>query len=335
MSRHRFFEAFAGGAALTWALSGHACAASLKASGRKRGRPVVINDVNPELVVTYRTVQSDVEALIVELTALTGDTSGDRYYEVRGSDPSSDVERAARMIFVNRLSFNGLYRVNGSGKSTVPYGKVAKPVICDPELLRRCSRWLAHIEIREGSVVAAVADATVGDVVYLDPPYIPLTPTASFSKYAADDFREMDQWSLAGLIRGLTSRGVRVLFSNSNTALTRAIYGEELNLFAISASRSISASAASRKSVEEVLGVNYSIDLAADPKTFSGLRLLTTGKVAAPAPFNKTDPVVAAPVTAETTPLQGVEDEGSVDGAVTSSAAPDDAGDMSLGCQVV
>jgi DNA adenine methylase len=115
-----------------------------------------------------------------------------------------------------------------------------------------------------------------GDVVYLDPPYIPLTVTASFSKYAKDDFKELDQWALRGVIDGLISRGVRVLFSNSNTDLTRLIFGKTLTLYAVSAQRSIGASSASRIKVQEVLGISYSPTEVRDPKSLKNLQKLTT-----------------------------------------------------------
>ena len=112
-------------------------------------------------------------------------------------------------------------------------------------------------------------------MVYFDPPYIPLSATASFSKYAQDDFRELDQWALNGVIHGLVKRGVRVMLSNSNTPKTVEIFGSELNLFAVKAHRSIGASAASRVRVEEVVGVSYDTSKATNPDVFTSLRQLS------------------------------------------------------------
>jgi len=274
LNKQRFFEPFAGGAALTWALSNHSSSAGLVATARKKGRPIVINDVNEELAGTYRVVQNDVEALIVALGEMAKDVSETRYYEVRDSVPADFVEAAARTIYLNRLSFNGLYRVNSNGEFNVPYGKLANPLVCDRDRLRACAAWLAMVEIRSGSFTSAVNDAKAGDLVYLDPPYVPLTTTASFSKYAKDDFREMDQWALAGVIRGLIARGVKVMLSNSNTILTRQIFGKDLSLFAVSATRSISAAGASRVSVEEVLGISYPTSKAIVPSALRRLRKL-------------------------------------------------------------
>jgi DNA adenine methylase len=281
LGKHRFFEPFMGGAALTWALSGSASGKALKPARRKKGLPIVLNDVNDELVNTYQVVRDDVDALIVALTDIGVDTSSARYYAVRDSVETDRVARAARTIYLNRLSFNGLYRVRGSdGKFNVPYGKVAKPTVCDAELLRACSLWLANVELRSGSYVAAVNDAKEGDVVYFDPPYVPLSTTSSFSKYAKDDFREMDQWGLAGVIRGLAARGVRVMLSNSNAPLTRQIFGDDLHLFAVAATRSIGASAASRRSVEEVIGVSYQAADTADWSKLEHLRALSPERAA-------------------------------------------------------
>lgn len=260
-----------GGAALTWALANHAASRQLKPTKRKRGLPIVLNDVNPELSNTYRVVRDQIDNLIDAITELARDTSEDAYYRVRESTPGSSVDAAARTIFLNRLGFNGLYRVRADGKFNVPYGRIARPVVCDEPLLRACSAWLQFAEIRTGSYTSAVEDAKRGDIVYFDPPYIPLNTTASFSKYAKDDFREMDHWGLAGVIEGLTNRGVNVLLSNSDTPLTRQIFGSAITLRTISASRSIAASGSSRGRVNEVLGINYRSTEAADPAVLDRL----------------------------------------------------------------
>jgi len=271
-NKNRFFEPFVGGGAVMFSLASHQTAVQLGAPRRKRNLPLVINDVNEDLVATYRTIRENVDDLVSELRIEAKAITAADYYKMRDRAVSTDLERAVRMIYLNRLSFNGLYRVNSAGKFNVPYANLANPTVLDEARLRACSMWLKQVEIRNGSYVAAVTDAKAGDVVYLDPPYIPLTPTASFSKYAKDDFKEYDQWALAGTIRGLIANGVRVMFSNSNTELTRTIFGKDLTLYAISASRSISASAASRGSVEEVLGISYSPAKAADPAVLRALR---------------------------------------------------------------
>jgi DNA adenine methylase len=276
LSVNRFFEPFMGGAAVTWALASDEASKSMTQTKRKRGRPIVLNDANADLATTYQVVQNDAKALIDALRLLERDTSETAYYAMRAARPTDAIERAARTIFLNQLCFNGLSRYNARGDFNVSYGKVARASIHDPKVLRACATWLRHAEVRSGSYVTALADAREGDVVYLDPPYIPLSPTASFANYTKDGFSEIDQWALAGVIKGLVARGVRVIFSNSNTELTRAIFGDDLNLYAVSASRSIAADGASRARVEEVLGISYSPLLARDPAMLLELRRLTT-----------------------------------------------------------
>lgn len=262
LTRHRYYEPFVGGGALLFALAGvqaHAGGGALGARYRRpRARPIVIGDANSELTNVYAVVRDDVEALIARLAKLARRTSRAEYYRLRDRVPKTDVERAARTIALNRLGFNGLFRTNAAGRFNVPYGAVRRPVVCDADLLRACSQWLAFVEIRHRPFAATLADARAGDVVYLDPPYLPLSPTASFSRYARDDFRELDHYALAGVVRGLCERGVRVILSNSNTAATRRIFGPVLeHLLVVEARRSISAQAATRTPVEEVLGLSH------------------------------------------------------------------------------
>ena len=258
-----------------FALSQHSTAAGLKASYTKKGRPLVVNDMNSELVATYRSIQSDADSLVTELRKLAKKTSEKDFYKVRAWAPTLEVERAARMIYLNRTGFNGLYRVNSSGAFNVPYGRLTSPTVCNEKLLRVCSDWLARVEVREGPFASAVVDAKEGDVVYFDPPYVPLSTTSSFSKYAKDDFREFDQWALAGTIHGLIRRGVRVILSNSNAALTREIYGEDLDLRVLPANRSIGGSSTSRGVVEEVLGLSYPVSDCTNPSLIGGLAVIS------------------------------------------------------------
>lgn len=267
----RFYEPFMGGAAVTFALATNKISETIQSGTTRRQRQpatIVLNDVNDELTNTYQVIKTHLDELIPALHKLAEDISEDGYYTVRGSNPTHPVPRAARTIYLNRLGFNGLYRVNSTGKFNVPYGKLTRPTVCDTELLQACSNWLQNADIRTGSYTTALNDAEPGDVVYIDPPYIPLSATASFSKYAKDDFRELDHWALAGTIRGLTTRGVRVLMSNSDTPLTREIYGSVLTLRTVSATRSISAAGTSRQRVTEIIGANYDPDSMTKPDVF-------------------------------------------------------------------
>lgn len=255
-----------------FSLQDHPAASNMRPADWKKRR-IVINDVNGELIATYRAIRNDIDGLVSELRARENSTSESDYYKARDLwVPGTETERAARMIYLNRLAFNGLYRVRGDGKFNVPFGKIANPTVCNEDLLRADSKWLISVDIREGSFTSAINDAEPGDVVYLDPPYLPLTPTASFSKYAKDDFREMDQWALRGVVDGLIKRGAHVVLSNSNTELTRTIFAN-LDLYVVSATRSISAAAGSRNKVEEVLGISYKASQATNPAELKKLQV--------------------------------------------------------------
>jgi DNA adenine methylase len=256
-SYDRFYEPFLGGGTVFFNVD-------------VPGERCVVNDVNPELVVTYQVLRDEPEALIEALTALAADTSKEAYYRVRAAAPTGRIERAARMIYLNRLCFNGLWRVNGSGQFNVPYANLKNPTVVNADLLRANAARLAGTTIREGDAAAAVADAAPGDFVYFDPPYVPLSPTAAFSRYTKDDFLEPQQRELAMTIATMVERGVHVMLSNSDTPLTRAIYGDcGLTMHTVAVSRSIAASSGSRTRVNEILGVSYPTSAMADPSLFT------------------------------------------------------------------
>lgn len=250
-AKNRFFEPFVGGGAIMFELGDPAGTPYVP------GSKLVINDVNPDLIAAYRVIRDDVESLVSRLTRMGRKTTKSDFEAVKTSRPSTGLGRAARFIYLNKTCFNGLWRVNSAGDFNVPYGHIARPVVCDAQLLRACSARLQGAQIRLGSYIAAVNDARTGDIVYFDPPYLPLSPSASFSKYAKDDFGKLDHYALAGVIRGLSERGVYVMLSNSDAPLTRQIFGGLLELRGLDVTRSISAGSASRTKVGEVLGINY------------------------------------------------------------------------------
>jgi DNA adenine methylase len=250
-ARNRFYEPFVGGGAVMLALG------VPEGNTFVPGKRLVINDVNPDLIATYTVIRDSVDDLIPALRKLARNTTKNGFETVKKSRPKTSVGVAARFIYLNKTCFNGLWRVNSRGEFNVPWGKLTNPQVLDEPLLHACSSRLQGASIRCGSVSTSVSDAKAGDLVYLDPPYIPLSASSSFSKYAKDDYGILDHYQLAGLIQGLTDRGVRVILSNSDTPLTRSIYGPVLNLWQLSVHRSISAASASRGRVDEVLGFNY------------------------------------------------------------------------------
>src|SRR6185503_8443700 len=148
----------------------------------KKIRPArgVLSDVNREIIDCYTAVRDDVTGLVAALRAHRYEAK--HYYAVRDADPAKLplIERAARTIFLNKTGFNGLYRVNRAGKFNVPFGRYAKPAICDEENLRACSAALANVELVAADFEGAAARANAGDFVYFDPPYVPLSRTAAF-----------------------------------------------------------------------------------------------------------------------------------------------------------
>lgn len=215
-----------------------------------------LSDMNSELVVSYQMVRDHVEELIERL----GDYRYERdfYYEIRESLPASldDLSRAARMIYLNKTCFNGLYRVNRQGRFNVPFGSYKNPKIVDPEALRAASHALKGVVVEQRPFEAVLERAGRGDFVYFDPPYHPLSSTAKFTSYAADDFKPQDQARLAEVFATLDRRGCKVMLSNSDTPFIRELFtGYPVDT--VYAPRAISRDGAKRQPVREVVVRNY------------------------------------------------------------------------------
>jgi DNA adenine methylase len=202
-------------------------------------------------------IRDNVSALIKALDELSKRINEKTFYEIRATVPRGKIARAARFIYLNKTCFNGLWRVNSHGVFNVPFGKSKNPSLYDEANLRACSRRLKGATITNLGFDQAVAKAKRGDLVYFDPPYIPLTPSASFSAYAKEGFNQQEHELLAQTIKKLNEKGVFVLLSNSDTPLTRKIFRNVLTLRKVLMARSISSSGSTRKPVYEVLGMNY------------------------------------------------------------------------------
>lgn len=208
-----YYEPFIGGGALFFALA----ADPELAPGR-----AVLNDMNHELVTTYIAVRDDLDALCEQLERLSveyleGDDEAraSYYYAVRDEQRSAAVEVAARLMFLNKTCFNGLYRVNRSGRFNVPHGRYKNPTILDRPNLEAASRALQSTEIVHGDFEAVAAAAGPDDFVYFDPPFEPLSDTASFTAYTEGAFGRPDQLRLRWHLDTLRERGVPVMMSNS------------------------------------------------------------------------------------------------------------------------
>lgn len=236
----RYHEPFVGGGAMFFAV---------------RPRRAVLADCNPELVHTYAQVRDDVYGV---LDALARHVYERAHFEaVRALEPAklAPAERAARFIYLNKTCFNGLWRVNRAGRFNVPFGRYKNPRFADPSSLITASHALKGVEIRHAPFEEALAQAAPGDFVYLDPPYDPVSPTASFASYTAGGFTWEDQRRLAHACVVLNRRGVRFLLSNSATDRVRELYsGFEQRI--VRAPRFINSKAEGRGPVDEILVFN-------------------------------------------------------------------------------
>jgi DNA adenine methylase len=247
-----YFEPFLGGAAVFFRL----------AAGR-RFRRAVLADANPELVNCYKAIRDDVDGVVTELRRYRNDRA--LYYRVRRRDPAklSPTARAARLIYLNRCGYNGLYRVNSSGQFNVPFGRYRRPVICDEPKLRAAAAALRKVKIVCGDFARTLAKVGPGDFAYLDPPYVPLSATSSFTAYARRNFGASDQERLADLLRALATRKVPALLSNSDCQTTRELYRDFDRIDRVPVRRAINSVAHGRGPVDEILVRSFDYPVAA------------------------------------------------------------------------
>ena len=241
----RYFEPFIGGAAVFLALR-----------GRGLANDASLSDANPRLVDTYSAVRDDVEAVIARLGEFVNEEAV--YYAIRAQrhDELSSTDRVARIIYLNKTCYNGLYRENRDGAFNVPFGRYARPRICDATNLRAAARALAGVLIECRDFEEALMGAVAGDFVYLDPPYDPVSRTASFTAYHAAGFGEEHQRRLAAVFRALAGRGVQLMLSNSDTPLIRELY-QGFGFTEVLAARAINSKGERRGKVTELLIRNY------------------------------------------------------------------------------
>lgn len=234
-----YFEPFVGGAAVFFALA-------------EQGRfsRAVLSDTNEELIFTYRAIRDDVEGVIRALRRMPH--SEEDYYRIREQTPRSPVRRAARMIYLNRTGYNGLYRVNRAGKFNVPFGRYKCPTICDEQRLRSAARALATTELLVADFETVLAKASPGDAVYFDPPYVPVSRTANFAHYQSGGFGMDAHRRLAEVFEHLVEKRVSAVLSNSDTTETRRLFGH-LTHEVVRARRNINCDPSRRGQVGELL----------------------------------------------------------------------------------
>ncbi|MGB7416719.1 MAG: DNA adenine methylase, partial [Thermosynechococcaceae cyanobacterium] len=204
----RYFEPFIGGGALFFAL---------------QPEQAILSDINPDLINVYQVIQSDVESLIQDLKQHRHEK--DYFYKLRSVDRTktykswSPVRKASRLIYLNKTCFNGLFRVNSKGQFNTPFGSYKNPTIVDEANLRACSTALQTTQICLRSFERIFEDAKAEDFVYFDPPYIPLSTTASFTGYSKSGFNMEMQIKLRDVCLALHKRGTKFMVSNSSAPL--------------------------------------------------------------------------------------------------------------------
>lgn len=232
---------------------------------RKKPKKAVINDLNGDLIKVYRCIKDDPESLIEELKKYKNDK--EEFYKERELDRDktafamlSDVRKAARLIYLNKTCFNGLYRVNSAGEFNTPFAAYKKPNIVNAEAIRAVHAYFNEndITIMEGDFAHAVAGAKKGDFVYFDPPYDPISNSAAFTGYSEDGFGKSEQKRLCKLCEDLTNRGVKIMLSNSSTDFIHNLYNDpKYKVRVVRAKRAINSIGTKRGEVDEVLITNY------------------------------------------------------------------------------
>ena len=245
-----YYEPFLGGGALFFAL---------QAEGRFKH--AVLSDSNEELINAYIQVRDAPDALVIALAVyqrkyreLDREHRASFYYTIRAKNPTCDVGRAARLIFLNKTCYNGLYRVNSRGEFNVPHGRYANPTICDQVNLQAASKALQGADLKVADFAEAVVKAHEGDFAYFDPPYFPLSETANFTSYTDGQFGWGAQQRLARIAYGVVHRGGTFALSNAGTDEPRRIYERYgFNTATASAVRLINADSSGRGEVTEHL----------------------------------------------------------------------------------
>lgn len=247
MSRLKYYEPFIGGGAVFFNL---------------QPKKAVINDANSELINTYLVIKNDLEALIDDLKK--HQNNSEYFYRIRALDREikfismSEIQRASRVIFLNKTCFNGLYRVNNSGEFNSPFGSYKNPNIVNEPVLRAVSTYLKSNDINITNVdyEKSIDGITKNSFVYFDPPYHPISDSSNFTGYVSGGWNSDDQKRLRNLCDKLDAKGVKFLLSNSNASLISSLY-KNYKITTVKASRSINSNGSKRGEIDELLIKNY------------------------------------------------------------------------------
>lgn len=245
MSSFRLVEPFVGSGAF-----------SLNASDRARG--FLLSDINPDLINLHKIVVNDPDGLVDDLNVLFRPEHNNKesYISLRTAfNRTTDQRRRSTMfLYLNKHGFNGLCRYNASGGFNVPFGDMKSPKIPEKEILN-FSKSLKNADFRVQGFETIISESGPGDLLYCDPPYAPLSETASFASYAKSGFGEQEQRQLAKACEEASERGAFVIISNHDTHFTREIYKNASDIISLDVKRSVSASGASRNKAKEILAI--------------------------------------------------------------------------------
>lgn len=229
----------------------------------RQPKSAIVNDVNGDLIQMYEVIRDDVEALILELEKHKNESK--HFYEVRDWDRNKEkykilpsVEKAARIIYLNKTCYNGLFRVNNAGEFNTPFGNYKNPNIVNAPTLRAVSNYFQKAEITFScrDYADVLAEIPRGTFVYLDPPYDPVSDTANFTGYSRGGFCRDDQIRLRECCDDLTRRGIKFMLSNSATEFIKEQYAAYC-ITIVQAKRAVNSDAAGRGQVDEVVVRNY------------------------------------------------------------------------------
>jgi DNA adenine methylase len=251
INRYTYYEPFVGAGALFFEL--------------QPGK-AVINDCNDQLILTYAVIKDNVKELIELLQNHKRRHNAEYYYEIRNMDRDTakfnaltNTEKAARVIYLNKTCFNGLYRVNSLGFFNVPLGKYKNPAVCEEIVLRRIADYLKSndIDILNNDFAYAVSSAGKKSFIYFDPPYH--SPGKNnFTGYQAGGFGKDEQRRLRDVMIKTTDRGAKCLLSNSDTEYIRELYNcDYFDIIPVTARRTINSDFKGRGPVNEVLIKNW------------------------------------------------------------------------------
>jgi DNA adenine methylase len=247
INKYKYIEPFIGGGAVLFHL---------------QPKKAIVNDFNAELVNVYKAITNNLEDLIVDLQKHKNES--DYFYKIRSVDRTvefnnlTEVERASRIIYLNKTCYNGLYRVNSSGEFNSPFGKYKNPNIVNEPTLRAVNHYLNtnDVQIENADYEEILQKADKNSFVYLDPPYYPVSESSNFTGYVQGGWNVDDHARLREVCDKLDKKGIKFLQSNSSADFIKDEY-KDYNIHIIKANRSINSDGEKRGEVEEVLIRNY------------------------------------------------------------------------------